>query len=487
MTTTEHHTTKNAITDAELRWLPLSALVAHPDNPRASLGDVTELVRSIRSHGVLEPLVVLPAADDGLYRIVAGHRRHAAAAKAGVEEVAVVVREMTDTEVIEAMLSENTNRSDLSLTEEVRAIERLMSLDAGLTPAKLCKRIGRSQAWVRSRMAVTVLPVRWRAAIDDGELSLVAAEAAAGAADLGPEHLDAVCERLVGQRWGDPVRTVANYRDDLRRDAAYAEAVERARRRAGTTVFTDDEPLPERTKRLSDLFDSAGAKAHSSEPCHGVVLRRVSWGSGIDRYDICTDPRRHRRAKDGDADRTRLVADRARAGNADDGYAKRKGRLARIDHATQVWARPRGVLSQADLVRLGLHALVHEAGREALGYAATILGRETPRDITAEQLLADVDAPAALARVAGAVALGLAESRMYWSASEPRCREYLNVLTRTGWTPDEWTAATLTDPHRPGEPARDEVEDEIGDDDLLPASAPPDSEDDERSEDAAMT
>jgi ParB-like chromosome segregation protein Spo0J len=99
------------------------------------------------------------------------------------------VRHLSPIEAIEAMLSENVNRSDLTVAEEVHAIERLMSLDEGLTPAKLCRRIGRSQAWVRSRMAVTILPARWRAALDTSELSLAAGEAAASVADLGPHHL----------------------------------------------------------------------------------------------------------------------------------------------------------------------------------------------------------------------------------------------------------------------------------------------------------
>lgn len=65
----------------------------------------------------MEPLVVLPADDDGVYRIIAGHRRHAAGIKAGVTDVPAVVRHMTPVEVIEAMLSENVNRSDLTVAE----------------------------------------------------------------------------------------------------------------------------------------------------------------------------------------------------------------------------------------------------------------------------------------------------------------------------------------------------------------------------------
>jgi len=63
----------------------------------------------------LEPLVVLPADDRGVYAIVAGHRRHAAGLKAGVTDAPAVIRPMTPVEVVEAMLSENVNRSDLTV------------------------------------------------------------------------------------------------------------------------------------------------------------------------------------------------------------------------------------------------------------------------------------------------------------------------------------------------------------------------------------
>jgi hypothetical protein len=135
MTTTEPNI--DAGTDAtttgepSLCWLNLADLAPHPDNPRTSLGDLTELVRSIRSHGILEPLVVLPADDDGRYRIVAGHRRYAAGLEAGVTDVPAVVRPLSPIEAVEAMLSENVNRSDLTVSEEVRAIERLMSFGRG--------------------------------------------------------------------------------------------------------------------------------------------------------------------------------------------------------------------------------------------------------------------------------------------------------------------------------------------------------------------
>jgi ParB/RepB/Spo0J family partition protein len=284
--------TEGELTEPELCWLNLGDLAPYPDNPRRHLGDLTELVRSIRSHGILEPLVVLPADDDGVYRIVAGHRRHTAGIEAGVTDVPAVVRPMNPSEVIEAMLSENVNRSDLTVSEEVRAIERLISLDEGLTPAKLCRRIGRSQAWVRARMAVTILPARWREALDDGELSLAAGEAAATVADLGPDHLDVVCDLLAGRGWDDPARTVAGYRDDLRRQEAYDQAVAKAHATGGT-VFTSDHPPTPKAKRLGELFDPDNCRTHAGETCHAVLVQRTRWGQGFDVSELCTDPARH--------------------------------------------------------------------------------------------------------------------------------------------------------------------------------------------------
>jgi ParB/RepB/Spo0J family partition protein len=473
MTTTTRRTTEHdtETVEPELCWLNLTDLAPHPDNPRTSLGDLTELTRSIRSHGILQPLVVLPADDRGVYRIVAGHRRYAAGVKAELTDVPAVIRPMTTTEVVEAMLSENVNRDGLTIAEEVRAVERLMSLDSGLTPPKLCKRIGRSQSWVRARMAVAILPPRWRDALDNGDLTLAAGEAAASVADLGPEHLDAVCEQLAGRSWAEPARTVASYRDDIRRAEAYAAAVEKARAKHAV-VFTDDDPAPSQAKRLGEMFDPDTVKAHRKEPCHAVVLRHTSWGDGHDTYEVCVDPKRHSPSRVTSGTGSQLTSDyaarRASGGSGDDSHAKRKGRLARIAHATETFAKTRRGLNQADLTRVALRGLIFEAGRDAIVNAATFLGYEQPRDATANTLLDSVDTPAALARVAGAVALGQAETRMYWSAASPQCRDYLDVLTGSGWEPDTWTAAELErNAAHDGDDgdADDEADGEEGDDD----------------------
>ena len=90
--------------------------------------------------------------------------------------------------------------SDLNVREEVDAIATLISIDTGVTPAKLSKRIGKSQRWVRDRMAITVLPARWLDKLSDGDLTLAQAVAAAGCADLGPDHVEARVRRTGRQR-----------------------------------------------------------------------------------------------------------------------------------------------------------------------------------------------------------------------------------------------------------------------------------------------
>jgi hypothetical protein len=76
MTTTTPHTTTPAVTAVDAPTeAPTGQVAAHPDNPRRQLGDLSELVRSIKTHGVLQPLLVLPADDNDVHLVMGGHRR----------------------------------------------------------------------------------------------------------------------------------------------------------------------------------------------------------------------------------------------------------------------------------------------------------------------------------------------------------------------------------------------------------------------------
>lgn len=140
---------------AETRTSPLIQLEhlhPHPHNPRRDLGDLTELADSIRAHGIRQDLLVVPNPDalQGGWRIVIGHRRHAAAALAGADTVPVRVDTGLD-EVgqRELMLVENLP------VEEADAYQGL--LDLGVSQAAIAKQTGRAIATVRSRLKIRTL------------------------------------------------------------------------------------------------------------------------------------------------------------------------------------------------------------------------------------------------------------------------------------------------------------------------------------------
>jgi len=151
----------------------IDRLVGASDNLRRNVGNVTELAASIRSIGVLEPLLVTPAADG--FAVVAGHRRLAAARKADLEVVPCVVREMSEVERVIAMVVENEQRSDLSPIESAEGYFRL--IDMGVTQKELAKKVGRSAKHVASRLALLELPRAVRGQVHAGRLGLGAAAA----------------------------------------------------------------------------------------------------------------------------------------------------------------------------------------------------------------------------------------------------------------------------------------------------------------------
>lgn len=117
---------------AELRYIAVNELFPHPDNPRKDIGDVTELAESIRVNGVLQNLTVVPNMVLGEltneiwqrgYKVIIGHRRLAAAKLAGLKELPCVVAEMTEREQLSTMLTENMQRSDLTVYEQAQGFQ----------------------------------------------------------------------------------------------------------------------------------------------------------------------------------------------------------------------------------------------------------------------------------------------------------------------------------------------------------------------------
>lgn len=172
-----------------LRHLPIELLKASPNNPRKHFADseLEDLSKSIRDKGLLQPIVVRPL-DHGDYEIVAGERRWRAAQRAGIHDVPVLIRELTDGEALEIALVENIQRSDLNPLEEARAYALLIE-QFTYTQQQLADSIGKSRSHIANTLRLMNLPETVRQQIEQGHLTagharaLVATDSPAELAD----------------------------------------------------------------------------------------------------------------------------------------------------------------------------------------------------------------------------------------------------------------------------------------------------------------
>jgi ParB family chromosome partitioning protein len=116
-----------------------------------------ELAHSIRTHGVMQPLVVTQADESGTYTLIAGERRWRASRLAGQETVPVVIKDVTPQSMLELAIVENVVRADLTALEEAHAYKQLIE-DFGLTQADVAERVGRSRVTEGHARAMLGLP-----------------------------------------------------------------------------------------------------------------------------------------------------------------------------------------------------------------------------------------------------------------------------------------------------------------------------------------
>ena len=134
-------------------------------------GAIAELADSIRTKGVLQPLLVRRDPDQAEhYEIIAGERRWRAAQQAQLHEVPVIIKDFSDIEALEVGLVENLQRQDLSAMEEAEGYQRLMD-EFSHTQEELAKAMGKSRSHVANMMRLLGLPDAVRKMIDEGQLS----------------------------------------------------------------------------------------------------------------------------------------------------------------------------------------------------------------------------------------------------------------------------------------------------------------------------
>ena len=139
------------------RMIPVEKIRPNPDQPRKALGDLGELVDSIREKGVLEPLLVRFVPRDECYYIISGERRYHAARAAGLREVPCIEKIADDAETLEMALIENIQRKDLTPFEEADGLHRLAT-QFEYTHEDVARKIGRARSSVTETLSLRTIP-----------------------------------------------------------------------------------------------------------------------------------------------------------------------------------------------------------------------------------------------------------------------------------------------------------------------------------------
>jgi ParB family chromosome partitioning protein len=168
-----------------VQMLAIDRLLPNPHQPRTTFdaAALDELAASIRTHGIIQPLVVTAApGSPGHFWLIAGERRWRAARLAGLQEVPVILREATPQQLMEWALVENVQRADLNALEEATAYQALME-EFGLTQAEVAARVGKSRPVIANTVRLLGLPLEAQQAVIDGVITAGHARALLGLPD----------------------------------------------------------------------------------------------------------------------------------------------------------------------------------------------------------------------------------------------------------------------------------------------------------------
>lgn len=255
-----------------LLQVPVENIQPNPRQPRTSpeMENISQLADSIREHGILQPLVVLPKDAGGRYTLIAGERRLRAAQKAGLEFVPVIVREANEQQQLEWALVENLQRSDLNPLEIANGYLQLAD-EFDLSHAEIAKRVGKNRSTVSNTLRLLKLSAAVRGALIENKisegharalLSLPTAQAQSAALqsilerELSVRQVEELVQRLLGERRKKKPTTKRSPEEtaleNQLRDALGTRVTLKRGRRGGSLVirFFSDEELNTLVDRL---------------------------------------------------------------------------------------------------------------------------------------------------------------------------------------------------------------------------------------------
>lgn len=154
----------------QVQKIAISEIKANPYQPRKTFDEdkLQDLADSIRTHGILQPIVLRKTIQG--YYIVVGERRFRASQIAGLDEVPAIVKELSDSDMMELAIIENLQREDLNAIEEAESYKRLMD-DLGITQQKVAERLGKSRPYIANMLRLLNLPSEVSKLVKNGKLS----------------------------------------------------------------------------------------------------------------------------------------------------------------------------------------------------------------------------------------------------------------------------------------------------------------------------
>lgn len=184
--------------DAGITMVDIHKIRPNNLQPREAFDEegISELAASIEAHGIIQPIILRKT--EGGFEIVAGERRWRAAHKAGLKEVPVIIRELSDQQNAFMVLIENMQREDLNSIEEARGLERLVK-DFNLTQENISKSVGKSRPYVANALRLLKLPGEIQEMIGDGSLSGGHGRALAGLKDVSAQLI--LAHEAVENNW----------------------------------------------------------------------------------------------------------------------------------------------------------------------------------------------------------------------------------------------------------------------------------------------
>jgi ParB/RepB/Spo0J family partition protein len=296
----------------EYLLVPISKVVVDKGfNNRKELGGLEELAASIKSVGLLQPLLV--RRDNGSFHLIAGERRLAASKLAGRKDVEVKIVDQDERQRLESLLVENLMRLDIDPLEEAAGYRRLV--DLGLTQAEVAKKIGRSEAHISKRLALIGLSPLASKLLSAGKIPI---EAAIALAKHAVDHQDRAIKAVQGN-YGK-IEDAAPYqlrnlgdraRDEAKKDARKKKRAELVKKLKadGVTILSAQnsyhwgeaghpwrlgKPVKDSYRRESRV--DLTPKQHAEFACHAAAV--TSPGSIYDATEpavvyLCTDPKAH--------------------------------------------------------------------------------------------------------------------------------------------------------------------------------------------------